>query len=69
MNDIFQVDVNPNDRFVKLDAPSMAWVVDRVMNLASAIPHAQLRQIGKGNRQVTISVATLADKLLYRKLG
>jgi hypothetical protein len=68
VNGSYQVGVKPGDRFVKVDAPSMVWVVGRVMNLASAIPHFQLRQMGKGNRQVTISAVALADKSLYRKL-
>ena len=55
MNGSYQVDVKTGDRFVKVDAPSMVWVVGRVMNLACAIPYAHLRQMGKGNRQVTIS--------------
>ncbi len=56
------------DHFAKVDAPTKPWVVMRFLTMTNPIPHVQLHQKGKSNRQITLSVAALSDKRLYRRV-
>ncbi len=59
---------NSNDRYVKVDAPNIVWVVDRVISISDPVPHVRLVQEGTPNRQITLSASALKDTSLYKKL-
>jgi len=60
--------IEPGDRYIKVDAPSIVWVVSHIQNKVDAIPHVGLVQEGRMNRQITLSVPTLGDTSIYRKI-
>jgi hypothetical protein len=60
--------IEPGDRYIKVDAPSIIWIVSDIQNVADAIPHVRLVQEGRLNRQITLSVPTLRDTSIYRKI-
>lgn len=60
--------VEVGDRFAKVDAMNMVWVVTQVLNVSDPTSHVQLLREGPIRRQITLSVTALSDKSLYRKL-
>ena len=65
---IKNTDVNINDRYVKIGAPQIVWIVTRILDLTDAVPHVALVQEGKPNRQITLSIPALFDPTIYRKI-
>ena len=57
-----------HDRYVKVDAPSIVWIVDTVLSLSDPVPHVRLVQEGPENRKITLSVSALQDKSIYKKI-
>jgi len=57
-----------HDRYVKVDAPSIVWVVDTVLSLSDPVPHVRLVQEGTENRKITLSVSALQDNSIYKKI-
>jgi hypothetical protein len=60
--------IEPGDRYIKVDAPNIVWVVSDIQNVADAIPHVRLVQEERVNRQITLSVPTLRDTSIYKKI-
>ncbi len=57
-----------NDRYIKLDAPNIVWVVSRILNVADPVPHVSLDQEGMPNRKITLSIHALGDSSIYKKI-
>jgi hypothetical protein len=62
------IDVNLNDRYVKVGVPQIIWVVTRILDLTDSVPHVALIQEGKSNRQITLSIPALLDTTIYKKI-
>jgi hypothetical protein len=60
--------IEPGDRYIKVDAPSIIWVVSNIQNVTDPVPHARLVQEGRVNRQITLSVPTLKDTSIYKMI-
>ncbi len=60
--------IAPGDRYIKLDAPNIIWVVSHALNVADPVPHVRLVQEGPSGRQITLSVAALQDTSLHKKI-
>ena len=57
-----------HDRYVKVDAPNIVWVVNTVLNLSDPVPHVCLVQEGTTNRKITLSISGLQDTSIYKKI-
>ena len=60
--------IEPGDRYVKVDAPNIVWVVGEPNNAADIIPHVSLVQEGTANRKITLSIPALQDASIYKKI-
>jgi len=58
----------PGDRYIKVDAPSIIWIVTQTVNITDPVPHVRLVQEGRTNRQITLSVPTMKDTSIYKKI-
>ena len=56
------------DRYVKVDAPNIIWVVSKPLNAADSVPHVLLVQEGTTNRKITLSISALQDTSIYKKI-
>jgi hypothetical protein len=61
-------EIKLGDRYIKVDAPTIIWVVSDIQNVADPVPHVRLVQEGRVNRQITLSVPTLRDTSIYKKI-
>jgi hypothetical protein len=60
--------ISPGDRYIKVDAPNIIWVVGKPLNVADPVPHVRLVQEGTTNRKITLSISALQDKTIYKKI-
>ncbi len=60
--------VKLDDRYIKVDVPSIVWVVRRFLNVTDPVPHVLLVQEGASNRQITLSIPALQDTSIYKKI-
>ena len=60
--------VKVGDRYSKLDAPSIVWMVSRIIEKNFPIPHAILIDEHRKSRQITLSIQALETKEMYTKL-
>jgi hypothetical protein len=60
--------IQPGDRYIKVDAPTIIWVVSNIQNVGDPVPHVRLVQEKRVNRQITLSVPTLRDTSIYKKI-
>ena len=60
--------IEPGDRYIKVDAPNIIWVVSHPLDVADPVPHVRLVQEGAANRQITLSVSALQDPRMYKKV-
>ncbi len=60
--------IAPGDRYIKVDAPNIIWVVSQPLNVADPVPHVRLVQEGTTNRKITLSVSALQDTSIYKKI-
>ncbi len=60
--------IAPGDRYIKVDAPNIIWVVSQPLNVADPVPHVRLVQEGTTNRKITLSVSALQDTSIYTKI-
>ena len=60
--------IEPGDRYIKVDAPNIIWVVGKLLNVADPVPHVRLVQEGTTNRKITLSISALQDTSLYKKI-
>lgn len=58
--------VNPGDKFVKVDDPGLVWTVSRIVRLPNLPQHAELVGRTVKTRKVLVSTAALRDRRLYR---
>jgi hypothetical protein len=58
----------PGDRYIKVYAPNIIWVVGKPLNVADPVPHVRLVQEGTTNRQITLSVSALQGTSIYKKI-
>jgi hypothetical protein len=61
--------VEAGDRYIKIDAPNIVWVVGQSLNDVDPVPHVSLVQEGTTNRKITLSVSALQDKSIYKKIA
>lgn len=59
--------IEPGDRYIKVDAPNIVWVVVLLLDVADPVPHARLVQ-EETNRQITLSIPALQDTSIYKKM-
>ncbi len=60
--------IEVGDRYVKVDAPDIIWVVSDPLNVADPVPHVRLVQEGATNRKITLSVSALQDAKMHKKV-
>ncbi len=60
--------IEPGDRYAKVDAPNIIWVVGKPLNVADPVPHVRLVQEGTTNRKITLSISALQDTSIYKKI-
>ncbi len=60
--------IQPGDRFVKTEDPSVVWVVERLLNLPDLPPHLHISPEGQSKRILTFSVSALLDGKLFQKV-
>ena len=60
--------IEVGDRYVKVDAPSIVWVVSHPLDVADPVPHVRLVQEGAANRKITLSVSALQDPKMHSKV-
>ena len=60
--------VNVGGRFSKSDAPTIVWMVNRIIEKNFPVPHAILVEEGRSTRQITLSVPALETASMYMKL-
>jgi hypothetical protein len=58
----------PGDRYAKIDAPNIIWVVGMPLNVADPVPQVRLFQEGTTNRKIILSVSALQDSSIYKKI-
>jgi hypothetical protein len=56
------------DRYIKVDAQNIIWVVSMLVNVADRIPHVRLVQEGTTKRNITLSALALQDTSIYKKI-
>ena len=56
------------EKYIKVDAPNIIWLVGRPVNIDHPVPHVWLVQEGKANRKITLSVSALQDTSIYKKV-
>ncbi|MBT4627351.1 MAG: hypothetical protein HOC63_11750 [Rhodospirillales bacterium] len=56
------------DRYIKVDAPGIVWVVSELLNVSDPVPHVRLVQEGSANRKITLSASALQDTNMHRKV-
>ena len=65
--------INPTiklgDKYIKVGAPNIIWVVSSLLSVADSIPHVVLHQKGIPKRQITLSVTGLQDTSIYKRVG
>ena len=66
--DAMKASVDLGDRYIKLDAPNIFWIVSDILNVADPVPHVRLVHDGTSGRQITLSVAALQDTSLHKKI-
>ena len=57
----------PGDRYIKVDAPTIIWIVIDTVTADGSVPHVRLDQEGT-SRTITLSVSALQDRSIYKKL-
>ena len=62
------VAIEVGDRYVKVDAPNIIWIVSHPLDVADPVPHVRLVQEGSANRKITLSVSALQDAKMHRKV-
>jgi hypothetical protein len=60
--------IEPGDRYIKVDAPNIIWVVSHTVDVADPVPHVRLVQEGSANRKITLSISALQDKSIYKRV-
>ena len=61
--------IEPGDRFIKMNAPPVVWVVLREVPVSSNLPpHYHLVDEVSQRRNVTISESALLDLRLYQRV-
>ncbi len=60
--------IEVGDRYIKIDAPSIVWVVSGAVDVADPVPHVRLVQEGADNRKITLSTSALQDTSIYKKV-
>jgi hypothetical protein len=60
--------IEPGDKYIKVDATNIIWVVGKPLNVADPVPHVRLVQEGTTNRKITLSVSALQDTSIYKKI-
>lgn len=60
--------IAPGEKYIKVDAPNIIWLVGKPLNVADPVPHVRLVQEGTTNRQITLSVSALQDTSIYKKI-
>jgi hypothetical protein len=60
--------IEPGDKYIKVDATNIIWVVGKPLNVADPVPHARLVQEGMPNRKITLSISALQDTSIYKKI-
>lgn len=63
-----QSPILPGDRYVKVENPSVVWVVERLLSLPDMPPHLHLSVEGKSKRIITFSVSALLDGTVFQKV-
>lgn len=61
--------VKSGDRYIKIDAPDIVWIVGNALDVADPVPHVRLVQERTANRKITLSVSALSDTSIYKKIG
>jgi len=61
--------VNVGDRYSKSDAPTIVWMVSRIIEENFPMAHAVLIEEGHTSRQITLSVPALETTSMYTKLA
>ena len=49
--------VQTGDRYAKVDAPNIIWIVSKSLNIDDSVPHVILVQEGATNRKITLSIS------------
>ena len=60
--------VNTGDRYIKVDAPNIFWVVSQPFDVEGTVPNVRLVQEGTANRKITLSTLALQDTKIYKKI-
>ena len=60
--------VQTGDRYAKVDAPNIIWIVSKSLNIDDSVPHVHLVQEGATNRKITLSISALEDTSIYKKI-
>ncbi|MBT4889450.1 MAG: hypothetical protein HON65_07860 [Rhodospirillales bacterium] len=60
-------DIKVMDRYIKVDAPNIVWIVDSILNVSDPVPHVRLIQ-AETSRQITLSIPALRDSSIYKKV-
>ena len=60
--------VQTGDRYAKVDAPNIIWIVSKSLNIDDSVPHVILVQEGATNRKITLSISALEDASIYKKI-
>lgn len=61
-----KIDITPGTGYCKIEAPNTVWIVSRIMDIADAGQHVQLYQKDHPRRTLTVSVASLNDRKMFR---
>jgi hypothetical protein len=57
-----------DDRYIKVGAPSIVWIVRSLLKVVDPVPHVLLVQEGASNRKITLSIPALRDTSIYKKI-
>ena len=60
--------VQTGDRYAKVDAPNIIWIVSKLLYIGGSVPHVHLVQKGATNRNITLSILALEDTSIYKKI-